>query len=113
MTRTWIITLEQRQHAHRVIAEEAAKHGMTTKELLQLPKSRKYTDVKWHLWARLMYEVDLSMTWAGRFAKRDHTTLMHAMRKMGQEYYGLPFKSSMAEIGELWRAHNLAWREAA
>ena len=113
MTRTWIITPEQRQNAHRVIAEEAEKHGMTTKKLLTLSKSPKYTELKWHLWARLLYEVDLFLTCASRFAKRDHTTLLHGMRRMGQEYYGLPYRSSLEEIGELWKAHNLAWREAA
>lgn len=113
MSNMFKVSREQREHAHRVISEEAAKYGLAAKQMLELPKIRNLNDRKWHLWARLIWEVGLSVTWAGRFAKRDHTTLIHGMRRMGQEYYGLPYRSSLEEIGAVWRAHNLAWREAA
>ena len=113
MKRNLYITTEQRKHANRILNETAAKYGATPNDIIKPSKRVALANMKREFWARLMYEVDLSVTWAARFAKKDHTTLIHGMRRMGQEYYGLPYVSSLEEIGELWKAHNLAWRDAA
>jgi len=107
------MTREQRQHAQIVLEQIAERYQMTPQEVLKPCKSQKNIEMKRQFWARLLWEVGLSSVWASRFAKRDHTTLIHAMRRMGEDDYGLPFRSSLEEIGAVWKAHNLAWREAA
>lgn len=113
MTYKYRMTMEERRGAQRVLEQTAVRYGMTTQEVQSLGKDIKYNEVKWYYWASLLFDVGLTVTWAGRVAKRDHTTLIHSLRRMGEELYGLPYKSTLAEIGEVWKAHNLAWREAA
>ena len=113
MKRNLYITTEQRKHANRVLIETAAKYNAVPNDIIKPSKRVAIMEMKREFWARLLWEADLTVTWAARFAKRDHTTLLHAMRKMGKEYYGLPYQSSLAQIGEVWKAHHLAWREAA
>ena len=113
MKRNLTLTPEQRKHTQVVLEQVAAKFRTTPKEMLRPCKSQKNIAMKRELWARLLWEVGLSSVWAARVAKRDHTTLIYGMRRMGEEYYGLPFRSSLEEIGAVWKAHHLAWREAA
>lgn len=113
MKRTLYITTEQRKHVNRVLNETAAKYGATPNDIIKPSKRVALVNMKREFWARLLWEADLTVTWAARFAKRDHTTIIHAMRQIGKENYGLPYQSSLEEIGKLWKAHNLAWREAA
>jgi len=107
------ITTEQRNKANRLLKEIAAKYDFTPNDIIKPSKRAVLVDMKREFWARLLWEADFTVTWAARFARRDHTTIIHAMRQMGKEHYGLPYQSSLEEIGAVWKAHNLAWREAA
>ena len=66
------------------VAQEAGKHGLTPDDILGERRHKHVIEARWEAIAAV-YQTNPSWTLPqlGRFFCRDHTTVLHALRKMG------------------------------
>lgn len=70
--------------AKKIIAHVAQKHGFTAADILGQGKSYRLVAVRWEA-IKAVHEMNphWSLPHIGRIFKRDHTTILHALRRMG------------------------------
>lgn len=65
----------------RILIETAAKYKIFVKDLRSVTRTNKLVAARHECMYRLRNELNLSLTCIGRFMRRDHTTVLHALRK--------------------------------
>ena len=65
----------------RILIETAAKHKISVKDIRSAIRNNKLVRARWECMYRLKTELNLSLPCIGRFMNRDHTTVLHAIRK--------------------------------
>lgn len=87
----WIATADRaviagRTPPRRIIAEVAARHGLTRQDILGEGRSAAVVRARYEAIAevRRVYP-DKSLIWLGMVFERDHSTIIHALRRMGGE----------------------------
>jgi chromosomal replication initiation ATPase DnaA len=88
--------------ARQIIAAVAAEHGVTVAEIVGHRRSLWIVKARWEAIRRVADETGWSLHRIGRaFGDRDHTTILHALRKMGVDYRGNdPLAHHRAEAAE-------------
>lgn len=71
-----------RQRRLEVIARVAFEHGLTVGDLIGRCKRQEYVQARWKAMKAIQAEFGDSLTQIGRLFKRDHTTVMHALRNV-------------------------------
>jgi chromosomal replication initiation ATPase DnaA len=65
----------------RILLETAEKHKVSIVEIRSQKKTRRIIIARWECIYRLKVELKLPLATIGRFMKRDHTTVLHAIRE--------------------------------
>jgi chromosomal replication initiation ATPase DnaA len=74
-----------RQRRLEVLARVAFEHGLTVGDLTGPCKRKEYVAARWQAMKAIKTEFpDDSFASIGRLFKRDHTTVMHALRKSAE-----------------------------
>jgi len=68
-------------NGERILIETAAKHKISIKDLRSSAKYSKIVNARWECMYRLKVELNLPLTAIARFMNRDHTSVLHALRK--------------------------------
>lgn len=68
----------------RIIAEVAAAHGMKPKDILGRRRSKPFVTARHAVICALADNTGLSLAGIGRLINKDHTTVLHALRKAGR-----------------------------
>lgn len=68
--------------SQRIMAETAAKHGVTLTEISGYSRKPKIVTARWHAISRLRNELRMSLAAIGRIVNRHHTTVLYALRNM-------------------------------
>lgn len=68
----------------RIVAEVAAAHGMKPKDILGARRSRPFVTARHAVICALADNTGLSLAGIGRLINKDHTTVLHALRKAGR-----------------------------
>ncbi len=72
---------EQPRPLHAILAEVCAKHGISERAFLGNIRNMEVTHARWEAWWRMRTEVGASFPQIGRVSNRDHTTIMHGVRR--------------------------------
>ena len=71
----------------QIIASVAEEHGVTVAEIIGPRRNAWIVKARWEAIKRVSLETGWSLPRIGRcFGNRDHTTVLHALRKMGVDY---------------------------
>jgi chromosomal replication initiation ATPase DnaA len=74
-----------RQRRLEVIARVAFEHGLTVGDLIGPCKRKEYVAARWQAMKAIKTEFpNDSLTTIGRLFKRDHTTVIHALRSAAE-----------------------------
>jgi chromosomal replication initiation ATPase DnaA len=65
-----------------LIARVAVAHGLTVADLLGPSHKRKLAYARWEAMAAIKAEFDDSLPMIGRLFNRDHTSVLHGLRKV-------------------------------
>ena len=84
----------------RVIAWE---HQLTPRILKSRAKAPEIVAARRRVWWEMSIVNRWSLPVAGRVSGGfDHTTVLHGIRKLAQERYGMPFRSGLEDIRRAW-----------
>jgi hypothetical protein len=64
-----------------IIADEIKRSGLTWEQYLAPTRTHRYAAPRRRLYWRLYCETNLSLTRVGALVQRDHTTILHAVRR--------------------------------
>ncbi len=67
--------------ARKIVAEVAEKHGLTVDQLISYARSKHLVLARQELYWRLHAETTWSIKRIGDFLERDHTTVLHGIRR--------------------------------
>lgn len=71
--------------AWKIITEQMCrKHGITVAEILSPRRDKRLNLVRQEIWYRLTRETTMSLPQIGRRFNRDHTSILHGVRKHAQ-----------------------------
>lgn len=65
-----------------MIAVHAVKHGVTVSDLKSRSRAQPLAHIRQKIMAKLRRDTDLSYPTIGRIFNRDHTTVLHAVRRI-------------------------------
>lgn len=67
----------------QIISEEAELHGVSVRDILGASRNRRITDARHFAMYRARIErADMSLPHIGKVFRRDHTSVLHAIRRM-------------------------------
>lgn len=69
------------QPMHVILAEVCAQYGVSANEMFSLRRERRIVIARWEAMLRIRNETSASYPQIGRFFHRDHTSVMHAMKR--------------------------------
>ena len=72
--------------ARQIIAAVAKEHGVTVAEIVGHRRSTWIVAARWEAIKRVSLETGWSLPRIGRVFDRDHTSVLHALRRMGVDY---------------------------
>lgn len=73
----------QKVSVAQIISEEAELHGVAVRDILGASRNRRITDARHFAMYRARIErADMSLSQIGKVFRRDHTTVLHAIRRM-------------------------------
>lgn len=68
-------------NGEKIVMETAAKHKISPKDIKADIRKKKFVKARWECMYRLKNELNLSLSSVGKFMKKDHTTVLYAIRK--------------------------------
>ena len=78
--------LRGKKSVRQIILETAIKHGVTEAEILGPCRTKKYVDARHEaMWRARQERPDLSLPQIGNAFRRDHTSILSAVRKMDKK----------------------------
>ena len=72
---------QKRATAHSLVELVAAKHGITTKELMSPTRKKNIVEARQEAMYRIKVSTGYSILEIARFFNKDHTTILHAISK--------------------------------
>lgn len=73
-------------YARKVRAEIAEKFGLAIEEIMGEQRSKKIVEARHEIFWRLKKETKWSLPQIGRFMGRDHTTVLHGLRRYAKRH---------------------------
>jgi hypothetical protein len=73
----------------QIIAEEMARSGMTWDQYVLASRAERFNKHRRRLYWRLYRQTDLSLLRVGALMKRDHSTILHAVRRYEENAKGV------------------------
>ena len=86
-------------HVHAV----CAAHGVSKADLFEQDKTRHKTEARQELMFRAVIRRGLTLPRAARLLKRDHTTVLHGIRRHAAEKFGTEPRASLEAIRQAAR----------